>query len=505
MRARIRLCAYHTIACHLILLTFVHLTPAQSRPGDIDTTFGSGGVSLTRFSNIYTGYFGPSTLLIQPDGKILVCGQIDIYGKDGYFFIARLQPSGVLDPTFGSQGMIIGPSPDNGAYPGADMALQPDGRIVIVGHNGGQVSLQRYEPNGFIDHSFGEGGTATLEIEGSASRVALQSDGKILVAMYHYENPPRIVRLNSDGSLDGSFAEEGVLIPVPSDMRGIGKIFLQPDGKLVTVGGIPHQTPGTTSGIAIIRYLTDGSRDSSFGSNGRVVLSHYTIESPEDAVLQPDGKIVVSSRGWDSAPPYQSRLSRFNTDGSIDSSFAFGTTTLFGVPWRLAAQPDSKLIVAGSEWIAHNTYRAIHFRLNQNGSPDDGFGLNGMAYPGYGSNPDDMLIQPDGKILSFGRASGYGGAYEFWVMRTHGDPRFSVSGRVTTPQGQGLRNAAVTITGSDGTSNTVRTSSFGIYRFENIATGPTYTISAASKRYRFTPRVAQVTGNLSNFDLIGLE
>ena len=150
----------------IAILTVVFLSAAHVRtaPGELDTSFGDGGVSLTYVLNNYTGYNGPSTMLLQPDGKILVCGQIDIYGDDGQFFLARLTPSGSLDPTFGYQGIIV--SSYNDPYVGADMALQPDGRIVVVGNHGDHVVLQRYDSNGDLDLSFGDGGTALLEIDG---------------------------------------------------------------------------------------------------------------------------------------------------------------------------------------------------------------------------------------------------------------------------------------------------------------------------------------------------
>jgi uncharacterized delta-60 repeat protein len=510
MGSSIGLSAKGTPVCFLVLLILVNSTSGQSRPGDIDTTFGSGGVSITRVGSIFTGYNGPSTMLLQPDGKILVCGQIDNYGGDGHFFLARLTSSGALDPTFGSQGMII--SSPNDAYPGADMALQPDGRIVIVGHDGGQVSLQRYEQNGFIDHSFGDGGTATLEIEGGASSVALQRDGKIVVAAYQWDQPPRIIRLNSDGSPDEAFADGGILLSDPFDMRGLRSVLIQPDGKLLAIGGIPHQTCCATSGIAIMRYLPDGSRDGSFGSNGRVIRSNLAIEFPEDAVLQPDGKILVSSRGDNSSFPtaYGGRLTRFNINGSIDTGFTPGNVSLWGsampagVPWKLAIQPDGKLVMAG---IVNQTGTAQFalVRLTPNGSPDSGFGVNGTSFPYLVGGAADISIQRDGKIVAFGGESAYEQLYDFWATRIHGDPRFFISGRVTTPEGHGLRNVQVTITGTDGVSRTVTTSSFGTYRFENVASGPTYTLSVASKRYRFAPRIVQVSGDLSNIDLVGLE
>ena len=133
----------------------------SAAPGDLDLSFGSGGIVVTSFSG-QGNYDAARTVLVQPDGKIVVCGRIsdNTVDDDKPFFLARYDSTGVLDPSFGAGGRIISPTYSD-TYVGNDMALQPDGKIVTVGGSanaGSGFMIYRYNANGTLDASFGTGG-----------------------------------------------------------------------------------------------------------------------------------------------------------------------------------------------------------------------------------------------------------------------------------------------------------------------------------------------------------
>ncbi len=291
-----------------------------------------------------------------------------------------------------------------------DLALQPDGKIVAVGssqnYNGGptDLALARYNADGSLDTTFGTGGkliTSLTEYSDGGFSVIVQPDGKIVIGGYggeHYtDSDPldfALVRYLPDGSLDTSFATNGVVLlpPLAGANRWGFDLALQPDGKILF------------GGAQLVRFLSDGSLDATFGHNGQ--LAPVTDGSRTKIALQPDGKILVA--GNTVGTNHDFALERYNRDGSLDTSFATsGKLTLDIQGYRddvedLALQIDGKILLAGFSTDADGNEDFALVRLNSDGSLDTGFGNDGMVTTELGALQErghSMALQPDGKIL----------------------------------------------------------------------------------------------------------
>ena len=371
-------------------------------PGDLDLSFGSGGIVTTPIADPpYTE--GARAMRVQTDGKIVVCGVIDYHKTSGdvSYYIARYNSNGTLDDSFGTNGKIIAPYND-GNY-SIDIALQPDGKIIAAGQLSNGFAVHRYHSNGTLDASFGTGGVVIMPIVYAAS-VAVQADGKIIVVGHsgHFT----VVRYNPDGSLDTSFNGTGI---VSTSVGGFAsypkKVILQPDSKIVAVG--EAVTGNGTRAFGLVRYNADGSLDSGFGAGGKVIHAVSPgINFVGDAALQPDGKIVVSGGQNSANGSAETAIVRYNQNGSIDTSFAangiFTTEANFYVGNAIALQSNGKLLAFGI--MRGGSWNFAILRLNPNGTPDVGFGNNGRVITPNTAAAAAGAVQSDGKILAFGIA-----------------------------------------------------------------------------------------------------
>jgi uncharacterized delta-60 repeat protein len=286
--------------------------------GSLDRSFGFGGRVTTAFTDIGAGSADAWSVAVQPDGKILVGGDLLYSDESGQnqvaIALARYRPDGRLDPDFGSEGKVTTPTGAWPSLPVADLALQRDGKIVVAGatRNGSQTlfALVRYRRNGVLDGSFGSGGSVTTafgSLDG-ASAVLVQRSGKIVVVgggqrLGH--SVFALARYTSKGSLDPSFASGG------KATTGFGNgeadptaAALQPDGKIVLVGWM-SKYPNWA--FALARYRADGRLDAGFGSDGKVTTSFRKLaRTPADrehqdaawaVAIQQDGKIVAAGEG----------------------------------------------------------------------------------------------------------------------------------------------------------------------------------------------------------------
>ena len=273
---------------------------------------------------------------LQPDGKILIAGTFATVAGQPRSRVARLNSNGSLDTSF-QDPQTSGSDPFNNYV--SSLALQPDGKILIGGifvTVGGQFQnyLARLNADGSLDTSF------SPQLGNSVTAITLQADGKILIAGYFTTingiSRGRMARLNSDGSLDSSFQDPNLIYPGPSG-ASVGTIVVQPDGKIL-IGGYFTSVAGQSRQFGA-RLNSDGTLDTGFGLS-------VTGGPVSQVVMQPYGKILLCGFFSQVNGSPQIALARVNTDGSLDDTLQnvaipSGNITAVGL------QSDGKLVVGG--------------------------------------------------------------------------------------------------------------------------------------------------------------
>ena len=397
---------------------------SYAQSGSLDLSFGSGGKVTTAIGNSSDAGL---SIALQSDGKMVMAGY-SLTGSKYDFSLVRYNNDGSLDNAFGAGGKVItvfANSNDCGNF----VAIQSDGKIVVVGSSRNfdwDFALVRYNSDGSLDNAFGSGGKVTTDFGGYDVGIsaALQSDGKIVLTGWSYvgfDVDFALVRYNIDGSLDNTFGTGGKATTDLGSLHDYGRsVVIQNDGKIVVAGTSSYD-------FALIRYNSNGSLDSTFDLDGKVItdLGNYSSDDAYSAALQSDGKIVVAGRsGVYPNYNYDFALVRYNRDGSLDSTFGSGgkTTTDFGgfndYGNSVTIQGDDKIIVGGKNYNGSGSDFALA-RYNRNGSLDKTFGLLGKVTTDFGSSGDggiSVAIQNDNNIVLAG-ITGNGAAYNFAVAR----------------------------------------------------------------------------------------
>lgn len=259
--------------------------------GNPDPTFGVGGKVSTDFAGDFDAATG---VVIQNDGMIVVSGKATIGGNSD-FAVARYDTNGVPDPTFGVGGkatLDFFGGPDGGA----DVAIQKDGKIVLAsdvqGLGSQDFGVARFTTTGVPDAMFGNGGKATMDFAGgpdNGTSVAIQSDGKIVVGggASSYAGFAA-ARFETNGTPDAGFGNGGKVI---TSLSGLANdLAVQSDGKIVLAG----TTTGTGIDFGVVRLNNNGTPDASFGNGGNVLTDFFGKDDGSGAVaIQTDGKIIV--------------------------------------------------------------------------------------------------------------------------------------------------------------------------------------------------------------------
>ena len=337
-----------------------------------------------------------SAAVLQSDGKIVAVGN----SQTNFFCLARYNTDGSPDSTFnGGIPVVDATGKTLAAYAGL---LQPDGKMVAVGASYlDSFCLARYNINGSVDPTF-NGGIPVVDTTGAtfaANAAALQPDGKIIAGGISQTDLFCLIRYHTDGSIDQSFHGGTPVIDTTGLTQGINAMLLQPDGKIVAAGN------SQTNFFCLARYNTDGSPDSTFNGGIPVVDTSGLTQAINAVLLQPDGKIVaVGNNQTDES----SCLARYNTDGSPDSTFNGGIPVVDTTGITLSAnaallQPDRKIVVVG---VSQGDEFCLA-RYNTDGSVDSTF--NGgipVSGPETTSVASAALLQPDGKIVAVGESGG---------------------------------------------------------------------------------------------------
>ncbi|MFA6470066.1 MAG: LamG-like jellyroll fold domain-containing protein [Bacteroidota bacterium] len=428
--------------------------------GTLDTSFDSDGIVTTDF-----GYNSeePYNIGIQSDGKIVVVGYI-YDGLSGEFAIARYNNDGSLDTSFNGTGKVINVIAVTGEE-AKGIAFQSDGKIVVAGHSDGDVVILRYNTNGTLDTSFNSTGKVVIDVAADyeeAYNVALQTDGKIVVGGYtnvgsYYD--VLLIRVDSTGAIDPTFDGDGIVsTDIGTRNEEAKSIAIQSDGKIVVAG---YYDNGINSIALVLRYNSNGTLDNTFATNGidtTKIGNDYNLFNDIDLLM--DDKIVVVGSSYNGTD-HDFAIRRYNSDGTEDGTFNQGTgkviTPVLNDSYAnaIALQTDGKIIAGGAAWDGAQTYFAVA-RYSSGGILDKTFGTDGKVTTAVGSSSDQVYsiaLQSDGKIIAAG-TSNNGSQNVFAVVRydTTGVPdnTFGSNGIVTTSIGSFYATAYGVAVQSDG-------------------------------------------------------
>jgi len=421
--------------------------------GTLDTSFGNAGKVTT---SIGSGPDWAQDATIQADGKILVAGYTySSFGSVPDFSLVRYNTDGTLDATFGNAGKVmtaISPSTNGG---GSDvayaLALQSDGKIILVGETTVQArysidfAIVRYNIDGSLDLTFGSGGKTTTSIDpgtDSASDIAIQTDGKILVAGWTGEPIDfAVVRYNANGTLDAGFGSGGKVVTAIGPSHDYGSsLALQADGKFLVTG---KTWTGSDYDVGVVRYNTNGSLDATFGNGGKVV-THIgpSTDEPWTIAVQGDGKILVAGE-TNNGSKSDLFVARYNSDGSLDPSFGIGGKVSMATgnsyssgEVKLNVQSDGKILVGGTA-LNNGNSDFLAVRYNVDGSLDTTFGrINTLTgTPTFTEGGSAVVMDSDVKIYDAELSStgNYSGA-KLSMMRHGGanaEDLFSATGSLS--------------------------------------------------------------------------
>ncbi len=413
------------------LALFAGPAGAVPLPGELDPSFGSGGIVANNSGT-------PVDVAVQPDGKIVVAGKRETCPEgpsepcESEFLVERYTAEGAPDISFGGGDGIVTTSFGAENEVASSVIVEADGKILVAGTAGGEFALARLDEDGALDTSFGGGtGKATASVpEVGALRSTLHSmallpGGQIVLGASGYlsnttEPEPWhmvLARFSSTGSLDPSFGNG-----FGTDIGPAGQLYgltADGDGRPIATGRSKNAQ------FTVVRFRADGALDTTFAGTGQVTMDFNVTGSAADrALVEPDGKILVAGYG------VPITLMRFDEDGSPDPSFGGGdgiVTPTFGDPCcaigaalAVARQPDGRIVIAG-QW-QHEELKdewAVG-RLFPDGVTDNTFGTHGLTTValdggGYEDFATGMALQGDGNIVAVG-TSGYP-SHELALMR----------------------------------------------------------------------------------------
>ncbi|MGH6692330.1 MAG: delta-60 repeat domain-containing protein, partial [Gammaproteobacteria bacterium] len=411
------------------------ISPAGADPGDLDPLFGSGGSVVTDPLGIGDSDRA-SGVAVQSDGRIVVSTDVTGHGTFSGPLVGYTS-SGALDEGFGSGG-VAATDVAGCVLCGADMVLQPDDKILVVGAAFSlpllfSPAVARFNPDGSVDPSFGSGGLAwSPHFDGVGNAVALQPDGKILV-----HSSGAVTRFNPDGSVDTEWGDSGAVRGAtsrPGDDYFLydADLAVAPDGGVVVAGTGVALFGDEDRRLVMARLEPDGLLDTDFGESG--LIRSRDLAGVGEIAIQPDGKIVA-------AGPAGARfgLMRFHPDGTADQGFGEGgmaTATDEARAVAVTLGPNGMIVAAGDTWRPGDSgfdSMMLVARFTSDGALDDRFGDRGVATISNDQVPNggtaaDTALQADGKILVAGRDPGDADVMVH-RLKVNTPPTIAVSGR----------------------------------------------------------------------------
>lgn len=413
--------------------------------GDLDVSFDGDGWTS------YAGIYRVTDMLVENDGRTVVVGDDNEYFQR--IVLTRFRADGSLDPAFGNGGTVV-----TDAFEGREfvhgMARQADGKYLVCGYTvvigePSDVLVIRYNADGSLDTTFGDGGVAkpAVGFHSRARQISVGADGTITVAGGRGVVPEQdllLARLTSDGAIDTTFGNGGVITADFGYSDEVLDFTVRPDGSTIMLVRSADHTAGTFTAF-VMRLTADGAVDDTFGVGGRAELhaAHgYEFTMVEQLIVLEDGRYLVGGRvhhGHDIVGLRDPRLAvaRYNADGSADESFGDGGAVLITGDDRvidhgqIAVRPDGSIVLAGfrdsqvdGDWGMGNFAITL---LDADGHASAGFGDGGVVISDLRNYnlPGRVGVAADGKIVLLGM-TGYA---TFIVARFDGGPMTDPAGK----------------------------------------------------------------------------
>jgi uncharacterized delta-60 repeat protein len=373
--------------------------------GDPDPTFGTNGIVRTILPDPPVLYETSEAydLVQQADGKPVVGGYFEGgTPRFAHVMLARYDTAGVLDPSFGTGGVVVTDAVPGLSTRARSLLLQPDGKLIAVGFAasgvywdaGGDVLLVRYLTDGSLDPDFGVGGVVVTDVFGHPDQggdALLQPDGRIVVAGFSNTAEPTasrdalVARYEPDGTLDETFGAGGILaLDLDGRIDRARAVALQADGAIVIAGTTndPVAEFSAPSRGFVARIDADGVLDGGFGSGGVTELSLEFRTGITAMVVLPSGRILVDGSVSGDGIYGHSFLARYDADGVLDPAFGGGDGVLDPGPgsyYALDLDADGAVLAAGSGFLWGHWGAMGVSRLDEDGVLDATFGNAGEA------------------------------------------------------------------------------------------------------------------------------
>lgn len=431
------------------LVFSINLSAQQSY---LDTIFGDSGICLE--DSLSSQFY---SVLISNDGSGRILASGDYQSKLAIFAYTS---GGSKDTTWGNHGMSTITFPNHGNSVARKVLQQNDGKLITVGDmrfsgslNNSNLLVTRFNNDGNIDSSFANNGILIIDhflyetgysgVITNDNKIILSASGGDHASIWNWE----IIRINGNGSIDSTFASDGLKYV---EITNTGEfyhqdlahdILLQDDGKFIVSGKANNLDTGPD--FTLGRFFSDGNLDSTFGTDGIVftTFENSFAELIYSSKLQPDGKIVVGGFACTEFDKPRLAFARYNTNGTLDLSFGNNGTTfisnsssnLADMVYAIALQTDGKIVFSGAKNINNQLYKTelVVGRLLSNGQLDSGFVDSGMSILMADSISDNfyqaICVQEDQKIVAAGR-------FDWWPMKgilvrykSSGDPTSSLA------------------------------------------------------------------------------
>ena len=398
--------------------------PATALPdGDLDPTFAAnGGRTDITGSNVADH---ANAVALAPDGKFVVAGSTTGSLEDTA--LVRYGVDGTLDPTFSGDGKQVTPI-GSSADQANGVAVQSDGKIVVAGFRGANendTTVVRFNSNGSLDTTFdGDGIVVTpvlANLDNVANAVAIQPDGRIVVvgtAGNGNSADFEVLRYRTNGSLDPAFDSDGIrVLDIGGSTDRANAVAVQPDGKILVAGSSFDLDPAIMDDdTTVVRFLSNGSLDPGFGTGGIRRDNIGIGDAATGIAVRQDGSIVAVGYGRFTDSPSLLHIVVYPANGSSQiNEYPFPERSGM-VATGIAVQPDGRIVASTSGTLGVEAVRAM-----PDGNPDFTFGVNGIAAMGVAFfDASGVAMTPQGKIV-LGGTIGSGSDADFAAARFRGD------------------------------------------------------------------------------------